>query len=239
MRVAIMQPYFLPYLGYFSLIASADRFVVFDPVQYIRRGWINRNRILKPGGSDSQYIAVPVAKHARTTLIRDIQISADTDWKSKIRAQVDHYRAHAPFYGPAREILDDCLRIDTNRIVELNVHCLRVVCDALKLNLDVVAFHDIQPPIETPQHAGQWALHIADRIGAGSYINPAGGRGIFKPNEFSEKGIKLQFMTNSLTPYSQHNGGNFIAGLSILDVLMFNSIDETRSKIVDDSVVTS
>ncbi|MGB7346541.1 MAG: WbqC family protein [Pirellulaceae bacterium] len=238
MRIAIMQPYFLPYLGYFSLIAASEKFVVFDPVQYIRRGWVNRNRILKPGLTDDQYVAVPVAKHSRDTTIRNIKIAKDSDWKAKLRSQTDHYRKKAPFYHQAREILDACLAIQTESLVELNVHSLATVCQAVGIPFRPIYFVEIQPAIEPPQHAGQWALHIADRLGASSYINPIGGHDIFQRSEFTDKGIELQFLTHQLSPYCQRNNAAFVAGLSILDVLMFNSLDETRQQITGDYVVT-
>lgn len=238
MRIAAMQPYFLPYLGYFSLIAASDRFVVFDPVQYIRKGWINRNRILRPGRDDFQYINVPVEKHARDTLIRDVRISSNADWKEKLAAQVAHYRNTAPFFDQASLILQQCLDVNTDSIVKLNVHCLQVVCDAVGIPLNAVSFDEIQPVIEAVEHPGAWALEIATRLGASAYINPAGGREIFRPDEFAERDIQLLFLSNSLQEYSQRNRQH-IEGLSILDVLMFNSLEDTRRRIVEDITITA
>ncbi|NND97227.1 MAG: WbqC family protein [Pirellulaceae bacterium] len=238
MRIAAMQPYFLPYLTYFSLIASADQFVIFDPVQYIRHGWINRNRILKAGINDWQYIRVPVAKHSRETPIRDITIANHHDWKCKLRAQVDHYRKKAPFYSQAKELLDHCLDIQTSSIVDLNIHSLSVLCDALRIDFQTVRFSDIQHRVDPPQHAGQWALHISKALQATSYINPVGGQAIFRPQEFRRSGIELQFLSNPLTAYCQRRD-HFISGLSIIDVLMFNSLDETRDRIMDDVILST
>ena len=238
MRIAIMQPYFMPYLGYFSLIAASDRFIVFDPVQYIRRGWLNRNRILKPGLVDDQYITVPITKQARDTPIRDTRVKTELDWKAKIRSQTEHYRKRAPYFQQAREILDACLSLETENLVDLNVHCLTVVCESVGIAFNPLLFGDIQPEIDPPEHAGQWALNIAARLDASSYINPSGGRDIFRTAEFDGKGIGLQFLTHHLSPYSQPNDAGFVAGLSILDVLMFNDLEETRRMITDDFVVT-
>src|SRR5690606_41900370 len=82
-RLGIMQPYFFPYLGYFSLIAATDRWIVFDPVQYIRKGWMNRNRVLKQGGG-VKYVGITMAPHSRETLIRDMRLAPDTDRKSVV-----------------------------------------------------------------------------------------------------------------------------------------------------------
>jgi hypothetical protein len=96
MKIGIMQPYFFPYPGYFSLIAQCDKWVVFDIPQYIRHGWVNRNRILHPKDG-WQYIVVPVKKHSRNTAICDIHISGNTNWSERILHQTGHYKKHAPF----------------------------------------------------------------------------------------------------------------------------------------------
>src|SRR4030042_3246951 len=83
MKIGIMQPYFFPYLGYFSLIKHTERFVLLDSVQFIKHGWVKRNRILKPG-SGWQYILVPLVKHNRDTKIKDIRIKNTLDWRNTI-----------------------------------------------------------------------------------------------------------------------------------------------------------
>ncbi|MGC7846714.1 WbqC family protein [Desulforudis sp. 1088] len=90
MRAAVMQPYFSPYIGYWQLIHAVDTFVLFDDVQYIRHGWINRNRILKPGGG-WQYI-IALKKHSKNDLIRNIQAHPTLEWKARILRQLEHYK---------------------------------------------------------------------------------------------------------------------------------------------------
>ncbi|MGI9517500.1 MAG: WbqC family protein [Pirellulaceae bacterium] len=237
MRLAIMQPYFLPYLGYFSLIAAADHFVVFDPVQYIRHGWINRNRILKPGFAEPQYIKIPLAKHSRGTLIRDIRISLNTDWKARIFAQIQHYKKKAPYFEQAREILESCLEPDTDDIVKFNVHCLKTVCAAVGIEFAYSSFGEIRDEVEQVTHPGEWALHISSALKATTYINPRAGIDIFDQSQFVDRGVELCFLENSLSSYSQRNQ-EFVAGLSIMDVLMFNSLEETKTHINDYSLLS-
>lgn len=232
MRLGIMQPYFLPYLGYFSLIQATDHFVVFDPVQYIRHGWINRNRILKPGLAEPQYIQLPLAKHSRQTLIRDIKLSQGQDWRSRIFAQIQHYKKKAPYFDQAKPILDTCLDLKTDSVVELNVHCLKTICNVLGMDFNYTMYNEIEPTIEPASHPGEWALHTCTALGASTYLNPIAGREIFLPKQFADRRIDLQFLTHPLAPYSQRNR-EFVPGLSILDVLMFNSLDETRRQIND------
>jgi hypothetical protein len=96
MRIAIMQPYFFPYLGYYSLIKESDKFILFDTVQYIRHGWITRNRVLKPI-EGWQYIFVPLEKHGITTIINQVRIKNSENWKDKIIRQLEHYKKKHPF----------------------------------------------------------------------------------------------------------------------------------------------
>ena len=98
MKLAIMQPYFMPYIGYISLIKNTDQFILFDTVQFIRHGWIERNRILKPN-EGWQYIQVPLIKdNGRDTVIKNVRINNAENWKSKIIAQLQHYKKKAPNY---------------------------------------------------------------------------------------------------------------------------------------------
>jgi len=97
MKLGIMQPYFFPYLGHFDLINYCDQWIIFDKIQYIRHGWVNRNRILHPT-EGWQYITVPVKKRSRDTLITDVEVADRSDWKRRIVNQVVHYKKHAPFY---------------------------------------------------------------------------------------------------------------------------------------------
>src|ERR1700761_8598999 len=106
MKLAIMQPYFFPYLGYFQLIHHADRFILFDDVQYIRHGWINRNRILKPA-EGHQFIIAPLADHGRDALIKEVYVKDGYDWKEKILRQVEHYKKRAPYYNDVAGLLID------------------------------------------------------------------------------------------------------------------------------------
>ena len=107
MKLGIMQPYFFPYLGYFSLINYVDEFIIFDPVQYIRKGWINRNRVLKKGGG-VKYINITVEKHCLGTLIKDIRLSTTQDWRNKILRNLDYYEKKAPYYYEVKELLSSC-----------------------------------------------------------------------------------------------------------------------------------
>ena len=135
MKLGIMQPYFFPYIGYISLIKNTDKFILFDVVQFIRHGWIERNRVLKQD-KGWQYISVPLKKHEQTTLIKDIKINNDEDWKNKILAQLQHYKKKSPFYKQTIDVVTKGLNIETDSIVELNYSTLKAVCEYLEISFE-------------------------------------------------------------------------------------------------------
>ncbi len=229
MRVAIMQPYFFPYLGYFQLIKSVDRFILFDDVQYIRHGWINRNRILKPG-EGWQYIIAPLQKHKRQELIKDIQIRTSNEWREKILRQLDHYRKKAPFYNEIIKLTEGCLTSTETSITGFNAECLNLMCRSLRLPFQVKISSEMNFDYSNVNDAGEWALRICEQLEATEYINPPGGKELFDNNKFNASNIKLSFLSPVLEQYNQRRN-TFEAGLSIIDVLMFNGIDKTRQMI--------
>ncbi len=231
MKLGVMQPYFFPYLGYFSLIRHSDRLILLDTVQFMRHGWIERNRILKPDAG-WQYVAVPLEKHGVTTPIQQISIRSDEDWRGRILRQLDHYRTKAPFYRETVDLVESALAIETDSITTLNRHALEQTCRYLRLPLRVDVWSEMGLPIDDVTHAGEWALNISKALNADEYINPSGGVAIFREEEFASAGIALRFLSNNLTPYDQRRD-NFEAGLSIIDVLMFNEPQQALTLIED------
>lgn len=226
MKLGIMQPYFFPYIGYFALIARTDRWVVFDTVQYIRHGWVNRNRILHPARG-WQYILVPLQKHGRDTTINQIQIAAEQDWRQKILRQLDHYRRRAPFFQQTMDLVEACLSCTAGRLVELNTHCLARVCAYLDIPLDMQVFSALDLPLGPVHAPGDWALRIAQTLEADEYINPPGGADLFEPAAFAAAGIQLTIQQPIEHSYPTP-GYSFEANLSIIDVLMWNSPESVR-----------
>jgi hypothetical protein len=220
MKIAIMQPYFFPYIGYFQLIKASDRFILFDDVQYIRHGWINRNRVLKPAGG-WQYITLPLAAHSRNTLIKDIQAANVTINTGTILRQLQHYKKTAPYYKTVLALLGDCFAGAGNNIAEMNGRCLKAVCDYIGLTFNMERSSLLPFDYSRVQHAGDWALHMSEQLQATEYINPAGGRELFNPAAFEQSNIRLRFLQPGITAYSQRRE-QFEPGLSIIDVLMFN-----------------
>lgn len=233
MKLGIMQPYFFPYLGYYSLIKHTDKWVVFDNVQYIRRGWINRNRIIHPTKPESIYITVPVKDSGQETSIRDALIDDALDWRSHMLSQIESaYKKRAPYYSPVRSLLQSVLSLETPYISELAVYSLQAVCAYLHIPFDCSVFSRMNLKIGPVDEPGDWALRISAALDADTYINPPGGQALFEHRKFEEENIKLQFLQIHFEPYNQKKSV-FLEGLSILDVLMFNSVEKVNTMLDD------
>ena len=237
MKLGIMQPYFFPYLGYYSLLKKTDEFILFDTVQFIRHGWIERNRVLKPVAG-WQYVGAPLEKKSLATRIFECQTRNDEDWREKIIRQLNHYKKSAPFFRKTMRVVEDSLNIDTTSIVKLNENILRRTCAYLQIPLKMSILSELNLPIEEVAHPGEWALKICTSLGAEEYLNPPGGMEIFDQSQFDAAGIQLRFLKNSLRPYDQQRQ-TFEAGLSIIDVMMFNDVEQINSLIDDASFENS
>ncbi len=225
MKLAIMQPYFFPYLGYFGLIRNTDSWIVFDTPQFIYHGWIARNRILdsKEGW---QYINAPLRKHSRNTAIRDIQIRSEEKWKDKIFAKLTTYKKIAPYYTNISNLIHDIFEFDNDSIVKMNCHIIKNICSYLQIEWNYSIFSEMNIDIEKPSSPDEWALNICKNIGyVNEYWNLPGGKSFFDRKKYSDNNINLKFYNQILKPYYQKRN-HFEAGLSIIDVLMFNSVIE-------------
>jgi hypothetical protein len=217
-----MQPYFFPYPGYFSLIKHTALFILLDTVQFMRHGWIERNRILKPG-EGWQYIRVPLIRHAHKTPIMEVQINNGEPWKRRLLAQLEHYKKRAPFYDDVTLLLQQLLARDFATIVDFDHAALSTVCDYLGIGTPVRVFSRMGlevPPAVAPD---DWALNICRAVpGANEYWNPPGGMSFFHPDKYAAGGVTLKFHRIIPSDYDQR-GKAFESDLSILDAMMFNS----------------
>lgn len=229
MKLGIMQPYFLPYLGYFALINHVDRFILFDTPQFIRHGWIERNRVLKLNG-EPMYVRAPLLKHHRNTPVCDIKINNTIDWKQKIFAQLMHYKKHAPYYHSVLEILETVFKYDYTSIVDLNYKSLKIICSYLNIKTPITIWSEMNLEIEPVNAPDEWALNISKVLKAQNYYNPPGGRSFFNVEKYEKAGINLRFLEILENQYKQFNQ-DFVPYLSVLDTLMFCDKEEILSMI--------
>lgn len=221
----------MPYIGYFSLVKHTDEFILFDPVQFIRHGWIERNRVLKQSGG-WQYIQVPLIKeNGRDTLIQDIKINNCSDWGGKILAQLQHYKKIAPYYVLVTDLLKQIFSKEYNDIVSLNREALIVICNYLDIHRNFPVFSKMDLTIDEVTAPDEWALNICKAMGANEYLNPIGGTEFFDRTKYEQANISIAFQDIEITEYNQKRE-TFEPGLSIIDVLMFNTAEDT-SKMLD------
>ncbi|WP_155403807.1 WbqC family protein [Variovorax paradoxus] len=235
-KIAGMQPYFFPYIGYWQLIDAVDCFVLFDEAQYIKQGWVNRNRILKVGGG-WQYIQVPVAKHPMSASIREVQIAANAKWQSRILNQLAQYGSRAPFYEDTFGAIEAALvRASAQSIGTLNSRLIREICALLSIDTELVVSSDHGFDYSEVKETGDWALAHAAQLGATELINPIGGFDLLDAEKFKARGIGLSSLETPATTYSQ-SAAPFEPSLSIIDVLMHNGIAGTKELLAKRRIV--
>jgi len=225
MRLGIMQPYFFPFLGHFSLIASVDKWIVFDVTQYSPKTWMNRNRILHPM-SGWQYVTVPLANASRSIKTSEAKVLDLAKTQLLILGKLSHYKKAAPYYDEVTRMVRQVFTSSNDdSLVGLNVIALKSVCEYLRIPFvyqiaSELAFH--YPP---NLGAGDWAPYICEMLGASEYVNPASGKVLFDSEDFHRRGISLFFaefkeFEYATAPYI------FESHLSILDVMMWNSPED-------------
>ncbi|ADK85537.1 WbqC-like family protein [Desulfarculus baarsii DSM 2075] len=228
MKLGVMQPYFFPHLGYFDLIRRVDRFVLFDTAQFTPKSWMTRNRILHPA-SGWQYILLPVAQHPRFAAISQIRAKDPEAAMRRILGQLGHYRKRAPHYAAVTRIVEDAFATArSDSLTDINAAGLARVCQELGLPFQIEICSELGLNLPPVEHPGGWALEISAALGASEYINPPGGRELFRPEEFAARGVGLGFtqtpdFSYPCPPYA------FEPQLSILDVLMWRSPAQIRA----------
>ncbi len=226
MRVAIMQPYVFPYLGYYQLLHAADRFICFDDVNFIKKGWINRNRILLNGSAYP--FTIPISGASQNSTIRDSLIADDASWKPKLLANITHAYRKAPFFAEVFPAVEAMVMNAKGSIADLAEASIRMVADRAALPVSIHRSSDIGLPGDLK--AQERIIAVAAHHGATTYINPANGAHLYQEGRFQEAGMKLRFLRlDADVTYPQHGHSGFEPHLSVLDALMNCSSMELRS----------
>ncbi|PJJ58985.1 WbqC family protein [Hymenobacter chitinivorans] len=221
MRLAIMQPYLFPYLGYYQLLAAVDRFVIYDDVQFMLQGWINRNYILVNG--KPLLFTLPLEATSANKSIRDTTVNPKLfpTWATKFTRTLQQNYSKAPYLAPVLEMVDTVLASASGQsIADVSTESIRQVHRYLGLQSQIVP---TSTGYQNTHLSGPTrVLDICRQEGADHYINPINGRSLYDEAAFAQEGIKLNFLQMEPVPYKQLKG-EFVPSLSILDVLMFNA----------------
>lgn len=218
MKLAIMQPYIFPYIGYFQLIKAVDKFVLYDDVNFINRGWINRNRILV-NGKDSMF-TIPLKDASQNKLINEIDVNWDKNWKSKFLKTIEQSYKKAPFYSEVLLIIEKSIEADGGQFSKVVEQNLRLICEYLAIKTEIISSSSIYQ--NTDKKAQERILDICSQENANHYINPIGGLELYDKEVFTKENMVMNFMKSKSVEYTQFKN-DFVPWLSIIDVLMFNS----------------
>ncbi len=224
MSVAIMQPYMFPYLGYFQLIQSVDTFVFYDDVNFINKGFINRNSILVKG--NAQAFTIPLKEASQNKLIKEIDILKDGIWLNKFLKTIDYNYKKAPYFKETRNLILETFNQNEIKISELAIQSVKQVCNYLNIDKTFQVSSEMYNNSKGLEKQERLISIIAQSRN-NHYINPQGGKALYDKDYFASNNIKLSFIENQLVTYKQFNLV-FIKDLSIIDVLMFNSKESIR-----------
>ena len=224
MKLGIMQPYFMPYIGYWQLMNAVDKYVVYDDVNYIKGGWINRNRILVNG--EAKYYNLQMEGASPNKLINEVKVNQQkVIIKKSLRILEGAYKK-APYFNELYNILETVLCYPSSNLAEFLMHSFLVVNGYLGINTELILSSSIK---KNNNLRGQnKVIHICQCLNADQYINAIGGKELYSFGEFKKKDIELFFLETPNIKYDQFKN-QFIENLSIIDILAFNPKNKIRT----------
>ncbi|MBE9464944.1 WbqC family protein [Dyadobacter subterraneus] len=220
MTIAIMQPYIFPYIGYFQLINAVDKFVIYDDVNFINKGWINRNNILVSG--QAHLFTIPLKDASQNKLINEVELAINDPWKKKFLKTVQQSYLKAPNYQKVFHLIEEIVNSGVETISEFTWLALQKVCAYMEITTEIVPSSSIYK--NTDLKAQERILDICKQENASHYINPIGGMELYEKNIFEKENIKLNFIKSTAGAYPQFKNA-FVPWLSIIDILMFNDAE--------------
>lgn len=219
MRLAIMQPYFLPYIGYFQLIAAVDKFIIYDNIKYTKKGWINRNRMLQNG--KDVIFSLPLKHASDHSSICDRTLAADFNRKKLLNQWKEAYQ-RAPYFKRAYSLLEQIMLYENTNLFDFLHYSLLKTCEYLGITTTIIISSSLA--IDHDLANKHKVLALCESVNAQTYVNAIGGIKLYSKQAFNEKKIDLKFIQSKPFEYPQL-GKAFVPWLSIVDVMMFNSLN--------------
>ena len=227
MKLAIMQPYFFPYLGYWQMLNAVDTFVIYDDVNYIKNGWINRNNILSNG--TGHLVTLALDKASPFKKINETFILSGA--REKVLGFIRNSYLKAPFFKQAFPLIEEVVSYPENNISLFLENQFKKVFSYLGIKTKILlSSRDVEKDLSLP--AQDKVLQICKNTGARQYINAIGGQELYDKSTFAENGVELNFIKMNAVRYQQF-GNDFAPNLSIIDVMMFNP-PEAINQMLDD-----
>lgn len=220
MTIGIMQPYFMPYIGYWQLMAAVDKYVVYDDVNFIKRGWANRNNILLNG--EPYLFSISLKDASQNKLFNEIDIADDL---SKLRKTLYHSYSKAPYYEETMQLLNSIFDYQNRNLALFLHHSFLEILRFLDINTELIMSSWIEK--DSNLKGQDKILDICKSMRANRYINTISGQELYDKYVFAKNGIELKFLKTNAIEYPQFKNP-YVPNLSIIDVLMFNGKDRTR-----------
>lgn len=232
MKTAIMQPYFFPYLGYWQLIQSVDQFVILDDVNYIKRGYINKNSILLNG--KPHRFSISIEKPSQNRLISETNLSFPAEEREKLLKTFEMAYHKADHFHDAFPVIEQAVLFPEHRLVPFLQNALSVTMDYLGMDTRLLLASKEEK--DESKKAQDKIIDLAKRLGTDTYINAIGGMELYDKETFRKNGIDLYFIQMNPHEYRQF-GHPFVPNLSMIDIMMFNSKDEIRTLLNDYTLI--
>lgn len=223
MKIGIMQPYFFPYIGYWQLIHSVDKYVIYDDVNYIKGGWINRNQILMNG--KSKMINLKMDGASSNKLIYEIHVANDKIYIEKLLRTIRHCYAKAPYFSDVFSLIEEIIYFDNLNIAIYLANSINKIADYIGIKTEFLMSSNIEK--NDSLKGEDRIIDICKNLNASEYYNAIGGIKLYSQERFDYNGIQLKFLKTIDVEYTQ-NIDKFIPNLSIIDVMMFNSKEKIR-----------
>ena len=224
MKTVIMQPYLFPYLGYWQMISSADVFVLFDDVNFIKRGWINRNNILLNG--QAHLFTLPLVEASQNKLIKDINVTPEDKEKQKILKTIEMAYKKAPYFQDVFPMIVKVFTHSEHDLKNFLLNQFKVIFEYLDIKTTLICSSDIEK--DNSLKAQDKIIDICHRLNTTHYINAIGGQELYDKDRFEKENMKLSFIKMRDIKYPQFQN-DFVPYLSFIDVMMFNDRETVKN----------
>lgn len=229
MTLAIMQPYLFPYIGYWQLINAVDTFVIYDNIQFSKKGWFHRNNILLNG--KKTLFSIPLKKGSDSLDVVERYISDGADKEiNKIIRQIENGYKKAPYFEDVFPMIKEIFQNKEKNLFKYIYNSVLQVCDYLEIDTKIIISSTID--IDHSLKSQDKVIALNKVLNATKYINPIGGIELYDFEKFQNENIELAFLNSNVPEYNQF-GKEFIPYLSIIDILMFNNIKEIKKMLKD------
>lgn len=218
-----MQPYFVPYLGYWQLMNAVDKYVIFDDVNFIRKGWINRNRILIHG--EAKYFRIPLLQASQNKKIKEIELAKDSSLLDKNLKTIELAYKRAPYFDVIFPLIEQIIRCQEKNLVFFLTNSFYLICRYLDITTELVFSSSLSK--DNSLKGEKKILSICDILNATEYYNAIGGQELYSSENFENNGIYLRFLKPERIEYKQFSNA-FQKDLSIIDVMMFNEKEKIK-----------